>query len=412
MRKQSFIEILNRTLDYLARKHPWFDAILRNSWVAFIIIFLYLAVIVNFGYYVHSGEEGGWKEIVKSYSPLFFDLFIIFIVSSAFLLARGYFIEENTRINKNELPDPSLFISLTPTSVNVTVDDKYFFQRHGAISAILDALPIEQSDFFLAHAGSLDIPKLILTSIESNCEGVLTLRLGVCSFKEFFFTHHFADYPLSRSSSRDSGNGETLRSLFSPVYFRSYLPFFEKKSNKLDLLSYTPNTLGVTGCIQLIFNEINIVIFQWRGYHESAARGVLQLGYAGTLSAYPDFTSNAPKLSLIGIANDEFEDEFLKAEPGQIINKIDTNYRIDHKLVGFCINSQYLFQPEIFILTKIFFEREDAISKLLKYYSHDKGRQFVAFESLDSFRKFSLKSEIKIRPLCNTAINNIYINHI
>lgn len=85
------------------------------------------------------------------------------------------------------------------------------------MAAILDALPLDQSDFFLVHAGSLDIPKLTLLAIENPGDDSVRLKLGTAAFKEFFFSHHFADYMLSRSSSNDMGGKATLRTLFAPI---------------------------------------------------------------------------------------------------------------------------------------------------------------------------------------------------
>lgn len=412
MLRKSISVVSARTLDYLARKHPWFDAILRNRWLAFVVLIGYTAVVVVMGWYVHNGNEGGWKEVVKSYSPLFFDLLVIFLFSVIFLLARGYFIEEKSRVDINELPDRDLFLRFRPSSVILSIDDVDFFQRHVAISAILDALPIDQSDFFLAHAGSLDIPKITLKSIEITSEKTISLTLGVGAFKEFFFTHHFADYSLSRSSSGDSGRKETLRRLFSPIYFRAYIDFFKGRGKNLDFLSYTPNTLGLTGCIEVICGENKIFFLQHRGHHESAARGVLHLSYAGTISAYPNFIGESLELSLDDLADDEFEDEFMQAEPGLLIKSYGNGHVVVHEMVGICANSQYLFQPEIFVLTKITVENKDLIVILLEKFSPAKRKKFLAIESLEEINQHLSRNNWKLRPLCQAAIEKIYVPHL
>lgn len=250
-------QVIRRTIDYLTRKHPWFDAMMRNRGAALAVLVLYSLAVILTLIYVYEGDEGGWREVIKSFSPVFFDLLIIFLLSSVFLIVRGYFIEEKSRINTEIIPDKNFFLPVNASSVNMEIDDTDFFQRHQAVASILDALPIDQSDYFLAHAGSLDIPKLTLKNIEYTDGGVVNLKLGVCAFKDFFFTHHFPDYMLSRSSSRNSGKTNTLRQLFAPVYERTYASFFANNGGALELLKYTPNTLGVTGCVMLQCGEKN-----------------------------------------------------------------------------------------------------------------------------------------------------------
>ena len=405
-------QISARTIDYLARKHPWFDAIMRNGRVAFFMFAVYIILVFAMVNYVHSGEEGGWKEIIKSYSPVFFDLLIVFILSSVFLVARGYFIEENSRIDTNSKPNENLFIPLNPSSVDLAVDDNDFFQRHPAVSAILDALPIEQSDYFLAHSGSLDIPKLTIKSVALEENGGLKLSLGFGSFKEFFFTHHFPDYTLSRSSARNSGRKETLRDLFSPIYLRAYEPFFSGNASRLDFLSYTPNTLGVTGCVQLVGTTHKVILFQQRGYHESAARGVWHLSYAGTIDAYPDFTEGSPSLSFAELANNEFVDEFMKSDPGVFISEHEKNLSVTHKIVGICANSQYLFQPEIFILTTIKIENEKLLSQVLEKFSMNSKKNFLALDVSKDIDYYLSNDGLRLRPLCRVAIDKIYKAHL
>lgn len=412
MHRKSASQIYKRTLDYLARKHPWFDAVIRNRWMAFFILALYVLTVFFMTWVIHSGEDGGWKEVVKSYSPIFFDLLVIFLISPAFLLARGYFFEEATRIDAESLPDPALFFPITASSVELRIDHNDFFKRHAAIAAILDALPINQSDIFLAHAGSLDIPKLTLKEISISNTGKIEFTLGVAPFKEFFFTHHFADYVLSRTSARDSESKETLRSLFSPIYYRAYGDFFEGKACRLNFLAYTPNTLGVTGYVQIECGDKSVVIMQRRGFHESAGRGLVQLGYAGTISAFPDFADGSPMLAVEKLANDEFQDEFLNAEPGDFLRLHTDRFVVKHEVVGVCANSQYLFQPEIFMFTTVAVADDWIVDKFAQEFALHQRRRFLAFRTNENFEEQLLKSGLKIRPICKVAISRIYNPHL
>lgn len=403
MKKKSFAQISARTLDYLAKKHSWFDAVLRKRVLALFFLIGYGGFVFLLVWQVYSSE--GWLEVIKSYSALFFDLLVLFLFSVIFLLVRGYYSEENSRINTDLAPNRDLFIALDVKNVDIKLENSNFFRRHEVMASILDALPIDQSDYFLAHAGSLDMPKLTLLSIERSEESV-SLNLGLCAFKEFFFTHHFADYTLSRSSSNDSGRRETLRSLFSTVYERTYTKFFKSEVNKLKLLEFTPNALGVTGLVVARCNDKFVYFFQRRGQHESAARGVIQLSYAGTLNALPKFVGEDKSISLEDLANDEFMDEFMCSKPGAFIK--DANYHIHHQLIGLCANSQYLFQPELFIVTTIDVQDKKLLDELRNEFDADKNEQFLCTKSFDELNEYLSQKKEKLRPLCSAAIDTLY----
>lgn len=409
MKRKSFARISGRTLDYLARRHPWFDAIQRHKVLAAIMLLGYGFFVLLLVWQVHGGAHDGWKELIKTYSALFFDLLILFLLSVIFLLVRGYYNEERTRVDTELSPNPALFLPLSASSIKVTIEDNYFFQRHPAIDAILEALPLDQSDFFLAHAGSLDIPKLTLRSVERVVDYEVKLTLGMAAFKEFFFTHHFADYALSRSSSRDSGRRETLRSLFSDAYERSYMHFFKGTANKLSPLPYTPNTMGVTGCVRVIGGDSAAYFLQRRGHHESAARGVFHLSYAGTLNAYPRYACQDRPITLDMLAEDEFDDEFMLAAPGQILKQTSSELVIEHELVGLCANSQYLYQPELFVLTTITVPNASIVADMLQQFAPVKRGQFIAMSSLDELMSCLAEAKVGLRPLCQTALEMLYL---
>lgn len=409
MRYKSFTQIASRTLDYLARRHPWFSAILRRRMLAVVALLGYGCFVMFLMWQVHGTSTTGWLELVKTYSGLFFDLLILFVLSVIFLLVRGYYSEEASRIDTTLSPDPKLFLPLQASSIKVELDNTHFFQRHGAMAAILDALPLDQSDFFLAHAGSLDIPKLTLLSIENSENGCISLKLGTAAFKEFFFSHHFADYALSRSSSNDAGKKDTLRTLFAPMYSDSYRLFFTKAANKLELLNYTPNTMGITGCVRVICGAKTAYFLQRRGHHESAARNVLHLSYAGTLNAFPNYLRRDQPVTLDLLADDEFEDEFMSAQPGAILKQHGASGQHKHELVGICANSQYLFQPELFVLTTITVDNEELVDQLLREFAPGKNNPFWAIPSLDTLPEHLSKTRGKLRPLCQTALDVIYL---
>lgn len=412
MFSKSFSEVTARTLDYLARKYPWVGAVLRNRFAAALVFIGYVGFVIGTAILVHDGAANGWQEIAKSYSPLFFDLLVVFLFTVFFLLIRGYNIEKNSCIDKSISPDPEMFVRLSPSQVVVEFDESRFYRRNDAVSSILDAIPIDQSDFFLAHAGSLDIPKITLLSVSLDDQGKILLKCGVGAFREFFYTHHFADYPISRSTSKDCGGKETLRELFSPVYLRSYSGFFKGVDKNLELLSYTPNTLGVTGCVRLLCSGEELFFFRRRGYHESADRNYMQLSYAGTLNVFPAYAGRRGDVTIELLADDEFQDEFMKAEPGLIISRSEPDAVVDHQLVGICANSQFLFQPELFVLTTISVNKCELVEVLRNAFAPGKNKNFWAVDSLDSVPGHLKFNKINLRPLCSVALNKIFIPNI
>lgn len=408
MRRQSITQIISRTLDYLARRHPWFGAILRQRVMAILLLSAYAAFVVFLMWQVHKAGNVGWLELIKTYSGLFFDLLVLFMLSTIFLIVRGYYSEEASRIDTSHTPDARLFLPLKHAAVTIHLDNNYFFTRHPAMAATLEALPLDQSDFFLAHAGSLDIPKLTLRSIEIN-ENNIILQLGSAAFKEFFFSHHFADYSLSRSSSNDKGAKATLRSLYSPMYEDCYLPFFSGAQRRLQLLDFTPNTLGVTGCVRVVHGDRSVYFLQRRGYHESAARRVFHLSYAGTLDAYPRYVNRAHSINLELLAEDEFDDEFMSCKPGQMLTERQAIEKVQHELVGICANSHYLYQPELFMLTTIHIKQEDTLDLLLQEFTPNSMNKFWGFASLEEVHLALANNNSGLRPMCQIAIEKIYL---
>jgi hypothetical protein len=291
-----------------------------------------------------------------------------------------------------------------------------FFNRHGAVEAILDALPLDQSDFFLAHAGSLDIPKLRLMSITQTEEGH-EWELGMASFKEFFFTHHFADYVLSRSSSKDSNRVETLRTVFADAYVKEYGPYFRGECAQLPLMPYTPNTLGVTGLVRVVCGDDSLLVLQRRGMHESAARGHVQLSYAGTINALPQYAFSSSMagsqgknqyVELAQLADDEFLDELMTAELGQLIAEHASSRVVTHRPAGFCLNSQYLFQPELFVITTIEVSNNDLLGLLRQKFSTLENSPLFVMNDLSALDRAVRAGRFKLRPLCATALDTIY----
>lgn len=153
-----------------------------------------------------------------------------------------------------------------------------------------------------------------------------------------------------------------------------------------------------------------LIVLQGRGYHESAARAVWHLSYAGTIDAYPGFTQNSGCLSLNGLSNDEFDDEFMQAAPGEVIKRFQ--HEISHQMVGFCTNSQYLFQPEIFILTRVVFDDSKAMDDFLARFHFGNAEGFLSIQSMDYLNDLISNGRLRLRPLCKVAIETVYKKYL
>lgn len=403
-------QVLGRTLDYLGLKYPWMGAVWRSPVVATVVMLSYLSVLSYFVLVVYLNQDNdGWTEVVKSYSPLFFDVLVIFLVTMIFLMVRGYYLEEGTRIQAGVVPDPAFFRPLWGKALRLDLTD-HVFERHPSIAAVLDALPMDQSDYFLAHAGALDIPKLCLRGVKVT-EQEVVLTLGAGSFREFFFTHHFADFVLSRSRSKDAGERESLRKLLEPGYKRAYLSFFEGGAT-LPTLDLTPNTLGVTGLVCLEFAGERLFVLQQRGWHESAARGRLQLSYAGTINAYPYLLgrdqSGAAPMDLQELADDEFKDEVMSKPLGQWLSGQLAPGGISHALAGICCNSQYLFQPELFVWTTVHLSSKASLQQAQKEFGRKSGAGLWVTPDLKAVLDEAAAGMVELRPLCKVAMETVY----
>lgn len=404
-------QVFGRTLDYLGLKYPWLGAVWRSPLVAAVVVLSYLSILGYFVLVVYLNQNNdGWTEVVKSYSPLLFDVLVIFLATMFFLMVRGYYLEEGTRIQAGVVPDPQFFRLLWGKTLRLDLTDRVF-ERHPSIAAVLDALPMDQSDYFLAHAGALDIPKLCLRRVEVN-EQEVVLTLGAGSFREFFFTHHFADFVLSRSRSKDAGERESLRKLLEPGYKRAYRSFFEGGAI-LPTLDLTPNTLGVTGLVCLEFEGRRLFVLQQRGWHESAARGQLQLSYAGTINAYPSLLgrdqSGAAAMDLKELADDEFQDEVMSQPLGQwLLTGQLAPGGISHELAGICCNTQYLFQPELFVLTTIHLCSEESLQQAQTRFACVAGSGLWVTSDLKAVLDDAAAGIVLLRPLCKVALETVY----
>lgn len=391
---------LRRTLDHLTRRHAWLGDVLRNRRLAFVLALSYGLLLLLIAHQIFSASAQGGLELLKSFSPVFFDLALIFAITVMFLFWRTYYADEQQRINRSLLPDARFFMPLSVNHVSVSLNER-LQERHSAVAAILSALPMDLDEYFNVHAGALDVPKLTLRELHKDANGDLHIRLGIASFREFFFTHHFPDFALSRNGSRDTGHIESLRSLFSPAYVRAYQDFFSGQVSKLSLLDYTPNTLGMTGLVCIQHEQDQLFVVQVRGQHESAAKGVVQLTYAGTLNAFPDFIQNE-SFTLHDMMDDEFRDEFVGSSLASVLGTLTA----DHQIVGFCCNSQYLFQPELFALSRLQVSDASVMSMLRNDYAKASGKGFFVVDSLTALLALDASGQIALRPLCREAVNS------
>jgi hypothetical protein len=161
----------------------------------------------------------------------------------------------------------------------------------------------------------------------------------------------------------------------------------------------------------------SLLVLQRRGMHESAARGLVQLSYAGTINALPHYAfprsmANDQKkeqsIDLTQLADDEFLDELMNAELGQFIQKHEPALVVTHSPAGFCLNSQYLFQPELFVITTIEIKNDDLLGLLRQKFSTLENSPLFVMNDLSALDRAVRAGRFKLRPLCATALDKIY----
>lgn len=95
-------------------------------------------------------------------------------------------------------------------------------KNQALVENLLKWVNINKEDYFRIHYGSLDIPKVTLKQIKFYDSNII-LKCGKTSFFDIAFTHYFADFVLSSSSSKETDKSKyTLRNLFDNIINNYY----------------------------------------------------------------------------------------------------------------------------------------------------------------------------------------------
>lgn len=232
--------------------------------------------------------------------------------------------------------------------VTLSFDYRHYYIFPGMLEASYKWLEQDRDELFLVEAGSLDIPKLTLKELQYNEENnSLTIELGVASFYDIFYTHYSPDLKLSSQSANESSNNFTsLRTL----YENSILKYYEESNKNFNLsgefspIALLPNPLGISGIVVISSSNDTFVLLRRRGENEILDRNRIEWSFAGLIEATDWVHTNY--IPFKDFAESELNDEVTR----KLIVLEDKKSEIS--TIGFVLNPDCLYQPELFVTVK------------------------------------------------------------
>ena len=229
-------------------------------------------------------------------------------------------------------------------------DVSHIKTMHPFIAAVLRFTVFDKEDLFRLEAGSLDVPKAALDSV-SLVDGDMIVKLRSTSFYDIFYTHYFADYPLSsqhideNAPSRDT----TLRSLFEEKardFIAHGITAFatELRMTPFPLL---PNPLGVTGICRLHCAGAYRYILRKRKGDVINELNTHDWSFSGLVEAHTLMFPGNTRRTAADYINNEMADELLSqihccaTEVGSVTP------------LGVVFSAKYLCQPEFVVMVDI-----------------------------------------------------------
>jgi hypothetical protein len=146
-------------------------------------------------------------------------------------------------------------------------DISHIKTMHPFIAAVLRFTVFDKEDLFRLEAGSLDVPKAALDSV-SLVDGDMIVKLRSTSFYDVFYTHYFADYPLSSQHIDENAPtmDTTLRNLFEKKAKEFISHGITAFATELHMTPFPllPNPLGVTGICRIYCADAYLYILRKR----------------------------------------------------------------------------------------------------------------------------------------------------
>jgi hypothetical protein len=348
---------LNKLIDVLSNKYDFLYLLITKKYILLFSIILYTAFIFFIIFYIYKADN--FTGIVENIFPFFVDLFLLFVISLVVLFFRINFNDETKRLD-NENPSNNKiifkkFLNYEVKNAQVIIE-KDFYDMSPLIENLLKWININKEDYFRVHFGSLDIPKITLKEINFD-DSKIILKCGKTSFFNIAFTHYFADYKLSSSSSKEnSKDNYTLRNLFNEIIKNYYKKYFYTK--KVKLFPEFPNPLGITGIVKIKDGIKNYYLLQVRSKTTAASRNKIQWSFAGLIDIisknYNPYESN---INLYDFIKDEMDDEIMNKKISIDGKEYELFKYLNGKerkvnIIGILLNTLYLYQPEIFVIVE------------------------------------------------------------
>jgi hypothetical protein len=240
-------------------------------------------------------------------------------------------------------------------------------ELHPFIESAVQFTDFDKEDNFRLEAGTLNVPKCTLRSLQIHGERV-TLFAGSTSFYSVYYSHYFADYRLSRDSTDENTNrrAASLRSIFGTCaedFLRSQIATAGERNQgaSIEIRPYPilPNPLGLTGiCFFRTSTGERVYIARHRGANVINETRRLDWSFSGLVEAHQFITPSAARIGLKEFVGMEMTDELLNP----IFAHARRKWQVGEELViepilyyvlGLVFNGKYLFQPELVALVEL-----------------------------------------------------------
>ena len=349
---KEFTTRFGRIIDSLSTKYNIIYLIKKHIFVTIIIMFILSIFIALIEYLKYIEPKDSNYHFILFFAYKFVSIIegaaIVAIITMVIISIRAFYNDENGRINENEYfkVEKKIAFNLDIEKVNIDFDKTMYYKPPEVIENLLKWVDFNKEAYFRIHYGSLDVSKLTLNNfIYKKKDKSLNLSCSLTSFYNIIYTHYFPDYILSSSSSTDFKNKSTLR-----YYLRNTLEELYNKNtleNKnFKLTELLPNPIGITGIISLQFVKKTYYLLQVRHGTDAAAKDKVQWSFAGTIDFVPKFYKDKSDIKFKDLVIDELEDEIIhKHDIFTGFDKMNPSY----KLIGFVLNTLYLYQPEFFV---------------------------------------------------------------
>ncbi len=351
---KEFTTRFGRIIDSLSTKYNIIYLIKKHIWVTTITMFTLSIFIALVEYLKYIETKGSGYHFVLFIAHKFVSVIegaiIVTIITMIIISIRAFYNDENVRINEDEnfKVKKKILFNLDIDNVNIELDKTTYYKSPEVIENLLKWVDFNKEAYFRIHYGSLDISKLTLNKFiykEKGNDISLNLSCSLTSFYNIIYTHYFPDYILSSSSSTDLKNKSTLRYYLHETLERLYSKEV-LRSKKFELTELLPNPIGITGIISLQFSNVTYYLLQVRHGTDAAAKDKVQWSFAGTIDFVPKFYKNESDIKFKDLVIDELEDEIIhKHDIFTNLGKMNPSY----KLIGFVLNTLYLYQPEFFV---------------------------------------------------------------